>query len=191
MAADVVSVYLADYSRRRHVLMATDGLNPAGGGRGSLAMGDGVACVGAEAAEPLILDDAPDHPHYRFIAETGEEYYHGFLGVPINHHRKLLGVLVVRQRERRKFAEVEVAFLVTMSAQLAGAIAHAEASGGIGRYGEEDGARLDDVIIDGLAGANAAHHFLDQAFTAQHQSIGIEKRLLFDADMRAQALDQD
>src|SRR3569623_13498 len=84
---------------------------------------------------------------------TGDEYYHGFLGVPIIHHRKLLGVLVVRQRERRKFAEDEVAFLVTMAAQLAGAIAHAEASGGIGRYGEHDGARRDDGIIDGLAGA--------------------------------------
>ena len=153
MAADVCSVYLADYSRRRHVLMATDGLNPAAVGRVSLAMGEGVVSVVAEAAEPLNLDDAPDHPHYRFIAETGEEYYHGFLGVPIIHHRKLLGVLVVRQRERRKFAEDEVAFLVTMAAQLAGAIAHAEASGGIGRYGEDDGARRDDGIIDGLAGA--------------------------------------
>ena len=29
MAADVCSVYLCDYAQRRHVLMATDGLNPA------------------------------------------------------------------------------------------------------------------------------------------------------------------
>lgn len=153
MAADVCSVYLADYAQHRHVLMATDGLNPAAVGRVSLAMGEGVVSVVAESAEPLNLDDAPDHPRYRFIAETGEEYYHGFLGVPIIHHRKLLGVLVVRQRDRRKFAEDEVAFLVTMAAQLAGAIAHAEASGGIGRLSEHGGATRDDGVIDGLAGA--------------------------------------
>lgn len=153
MAADVCSVYLADYVQHRHVLMATDGLNPAAVGRVSLAMGEGVVSVVAESAEPLNLDEAPDHPRYRFVAETGEEYYHGFLGVPIIHHRKLLGVLVVRQRERRKFAEDEVAFLVTMAAQLAGAIAHAEVSGGITRFGDHDDMPKDDGIIDGLAGA--------------------------------------
>lgn len=153
MAVDVCSVYLADYSERRHVLMATDGLNPAAVGRVFLAMGEGVVSVVADSAEPLNLDNAPDHPRYRFVAETGEEYYHAFLGVPIIHHRKVLGVLVVRQRERRRFAEDEVAFLVTMAAQLAGAIAHAEASGGIGYPNGHDGVTPDDGILDGLAGA--------------------------------------
>lgn len=153
MAADVCSVYLSDYNRQRHVLMATDGLNPAAVGHVSLAMGEGVVSVVAEMAEPLNLDNAPDHPRYRFVAETGEEYYHGFLGVPIIHHRRVLGVLVVRQRDSRKFAEDEVAFLVTMAAQLAGAIAHAEASGGISR-GQSTGTSLvEGSILEGLAGA--------------------------------------
>lgn len=154
MAADVCSVYLADYSQRRHMLMATDGLNPAAVGHVSLAMGDGVVSVVAETAEPLNLDNAPDHDRYQFVAETGEEYYHGFLGVPIIHHRRVLGVLVVRQRQRRKFAEDEVAFLVTMAAQLAGAIAHAEASGGINRQPDSGGSSLAaGTILEGLAGA--------------------------------------
>jgi phosphotransferase system enzyme I (PtsP) len=154
MAADVCSVYLADYSQRRHVLMATDGLNPAAVGHVSLAMGDGVVSVVAETAEPLNLDNAPDHPRYQFVAETGEEYYHGFLGVPIIHHRRVLGVLVVRQRQSRKFAEDEVAFLVTMAAQLAGAIAHAEASGGISRLSNSDNSALTaGTVLEGLAGA--------------------------------------
>src|SRR3569833_2830232 len=152
MAVDVCSVYLADYPEHRHVLMATDGLNPAAVGRVSPALGEGVASVLSESAEPLNLDNAPDQPLYRFKAETGEEYYHGFLGVPFIHHRKVLGVLIVRQRDRRKFAEDEVAFLVTMAAQLAGAIAHAEASGGIGRFNGHS-EMPDDGIIAGLAGA--------------------------------------
>ena len=38
-------------------------------------------------------------------------------------------MLVVRQREPRKFRDDEEAFLVTLAAQLAGAISHALASG--------------------------------------------------------------
>lgn len=153
MAADVCSVYLSDYSQRRHILMATDGLNPAAVGHVSLPMGDGVVSVVAETAEPLNLDNAPDHPRYQFVTETGEEYYHGFLGVPIIHHRRVLGVLVVRQRQSRKFAEDEVAFLVTMAAQLAGAIAHAEASGGITRIPASDSSLSAGTVLEGLAGA--------------------------------------
>ena len=50
-----------------------------------------------------------------------------------------MGVLVVQQKERRQFDEGEEAFLVTMSAQLAGVIAHAEATGsirGLGKLGK-------------------------------------------------------
>ena len=48
-------------------------------------------------------------------------------------------MLVIQQKERRQFDEGEEAFLVTMSAQLAGVIAHAEATGsirGLGRQGK-------------------------------------------------------
>ncbi|MDO2147756.1 hypothetical protein Q2435_25050, partial [Escherichia coli] len=51
----------------------------------------------------------------------------------------VMGVLVVQQKERRQFDEGEEAFLVTMSAQLAGVIAHAEATGsirGLGKLGK-------------------------------------------------------
>lgn len=81
--------------------------------------------------EPINLKMASSHPKYRYIKETGEEKFHAFLGVPIIHHRMTLGVLVVQQKEQRRFDEHEEAFLVTMSAQLAGVIAHAEATGSL------------------------------------------------------------
>src|SRR3569832_1620131 len=55
MAVDVCSVYLADYPEHRHVLMATDGLNPAAEGRVSLAMGEGVVSVVAAAQAEIQL----------------------------------------------------------------------------------------------------------------------------------------
>lgn len=151
MAADVCSVYLTDFVNHQHVLMASDGLNPEAIGAVRLGLNEGLIGVVCERAEPLNLDNAPDHPRYRFIAETGEERYHAFLGVPIIHHRKALGVVVVRQRAQRKFDESEVTLLVTIAAQLAGAIAHAEVSGGInGLHGEQwQGSRP----IEGLPGA--------------------------------------
>ena len=39
--------------------------------------------------------------------------------MPIIHQRRVLGVLVVQQRDSRKFDESEEAFLVTLAAQLA------------------------------------------------------------------------
>jgi phosphotransferase system enzyme I (PtsP) len=131
MVVDVCSVYLVDSERRQHVLMATDGYNREALGEVRLDFGRGLVGEVARREESLNLDNASDHPAYVFTSKIGEEPFHGFLGVPIIQHRKVLGVLVVRQRERRCFAEQEETFLFTLAAQLAGAISHAGASGDI------------------------------------------------------------
>ncbi len=131
--ADVCSVYLHDEQTSEYVLMATDGLRPEAVGKVRLAEGRGLIGLVSEREEPINLADAPDHPSYVFASETGEIKYHGFLGVPIVQHRRVLGVLVVRQKQPRRFEETEVTFLVTLAAQLAGAITHARASGELER----------------------------------------------------------
>lgn len=127
--ADVCSVYLTDFDRREHVLLATQGLRQNAVGKVSLPMHRGLVGLVCERAEPVNLDDATEHPRYLFKHATGETQYRGFLGVPIIQNRKVLGVLVVRQVESRKFDDNEVTFLFTLAAQLAGAITHAQASG--------------------------------------------------------------
>ncbi|WP_341782272.1 phosphoenolpyruvate--protein phosphotransferase [Ectopseudomonas mendocina] len=139
MGSQVCSVYLLDPESHRFVLMATDGLNKRSIGKVSMAPSEGLVGLVGSREEPLNLEDAASHPRYRYFAETGEERYASFLGAPIIHHRRVMGVLVVQQKERRQFDEGEEAFLVTMSAQLAGVIAHAEATGtirGLGRQGK-------------------------------------------------------
>ena len=150
MQVDVCSAYLANQSQQRHILMASDGLNPRAVGQAGLAFGEGLVSLVAERAEPVNLDNAPDHPLFHFLSDTDEQEFHAFLGVPIIHHRKVLGVLVLQQRARRRFEEDETAFLLTVAAQLAGAIAHAEVSGGIARLvtGINDG-----VSLKGLPGS--------------------------------------
>ncbi|MCK9530024.1 MAG: phosphoenolpyruvate--protein phosphotransferase [Gammaproteobacteria bacterium] len=131
LGVDVCSVYLTDQQSGQLVLMATDGLHPESVGTVRLDITEGLVGLVAERAEPVNLDDAPTHPRYRYFQETGEERYHAFLGVPIIHHRQVLGVLVVQHHAESRFNEENVTFLITIGAQLAGAIAHAEASGGI------------------------------------------------------------
>ena len=135
MQTEVCSIYLKDEERQRYVFMATRGLNQEAVGKVSLALDEGLVGYVGERAEPINLEDAPNHPRNRFFEEIGEDPYHAFLGVPIIHHRKLLGVLIVQQQQTRRFDESEEAFLITLSAQLAGVIAHAEATGALALQG--------------------------------------------------------
>ncbi len=151
MQVDVCSIYLADSQGSQFTLMATDGLNPMAVGLVRLHNGQGLVGVVSETKEPLNLEDATVHPRYLYVVETGEERYHAFLGVPVIHHREVLGVMVVRQQSTRKFDENEVAFSLTVVAQLAGAIAHARASGGIFSLQEEVVSSTSSMI--GLPGA--------------------------------------
>jgi phosphotransferase system enzyme I (PtsP) len=152
VGVDVTSVYLTDAERMQYVLMATQGLRKDAVGNVRLNPGEGLVGMVVEREEPVNLEDAPSHPNYRYIAETGEQPYHGFLGVPIIQHGKVLGVLVVQQREIRQFGEEEEAFLVTLAAQLAGAITHAGASGEMSQLLE----KTDEVSValKGLPGAS-------------------------------------
>ncbi len=129
MRADVCSVYLHFPQTNNFILMATEGLNQAAL-KIALSADQGLVGLVASRSEPINLEDAASHPNYRYIEATGEEQFCGFLGVPIIHHRKVLGTLIIQQRCKRSFTEDEEALLITTSAQLAGIIAHAEATGG-------------------------------------------------------------
>ncbi|MBT8146455.1 MAG: phosphoenolpyruvate--protein phosphotransferase [Gammaproteobacteria bacterium] len=153
MDTEVCSVYLLDADIDCHVLMASEGLKKEAVGHVSLAVGEGLVGLVAKQAEPINLVDADKHPSFHFLPETGEEPFKSFLGVPIIHHRSVLGVLVVQNRERRRFDEGEEAFLITLSAQLAGVIAHAEATGAI-EGTSPSGHKTADTTFAGVSGSS-------------------------------------
>ncbi len=128
---EVCSVYMLDQRSGRYVFQATEGLNSEQVGQASLAPGEGLVGLVAEREEPLNLESATAHPNFHLIEGIGEEPFNAFLGVPIIHHRKVLGVLVVQQQQQRRFDESEESFLVTISALLAGVIAHARVTGAL------------------------------------------------------------
>ena len=148
MATEVCSVYMRDPDSGRFIFQATEGLNPELVGLVGLDPGQGLVTLVAEREEPVNLESAESHPRFQYLPDIGEERYHSFLGVPIIHQREVLGVLVVQQAEQRRFDESEEAFLVTMSAQLAGVIAHARVTGAVGidiLAGEGSSAKVNGV----------------------------------------------
>ncbi len=154
MGTEVCSIYLLDESGQRFVLMASEGLKREAVGKVSLGLNEGlIGQVGARE-EPLNLEDAFQHPKFIYLAETGEDPFHAFLGVPVMHHKKVLGVLVVQQRDMRRFDQSEEAFLVTISAQLSAVVAHARATGGLAAV-DTSAAPL-PAFFDGLAGSSGA-----------------------------------
>ncbi len=129
MDADVCSVYFTEDEGRRHVIGATDGLSSSVIGQVHVGFGEGVAGRIAESQRPLNLEQIPTDLDQEFLSQTGEGQYRGVLGVPVVHKKKVLGVLLVRQREARRFHDADEAVLTTLAAQLGSAIAHAKATG--------------------------------------------------------------
>lgn len=129
LGSDVCSVYLADHDAQQFILMATEGLNLDENDRVTLAFGEGLISLAAQREEPLNIANASEHPNFKLIESVGEEAYRAMLVAPIIHQRKVLGVLAAQQRNARAFSAEEEAFVVTLAAQLATVIAHAEARG--------------------------------------------------------------
>lgn len=171
------TIFLYEPENKRYVLRATDGFHKESIGKVKIPEGQGLVGLVASKEEPINLENASEHPSYAYFPETGEERYTSFLGAPIIHHRKVLGVMFAQQEERRRFDEGEEAFMVTICAQLAGAIAHAEATG-------ELRAQLALSRGEGLAAGRAQEIVLNGVPSAPGIAIGTAVVVAVAADLR-------
>jgi phosphotransferase system enzyme I (PtsP) len=131
LKVDSCSIYLADYEHQHFMLAATEGLAKTAVGKVSIGFSEGLVGLIGQREEPLNISDAQKHPRFKHYPEVQEDNYHAFLGAPIIHQRKVLGVLTLQQQHKRRFSEDEEAFLVTLAMQLAVEIANAKARGSI------------------------------------------------------------
>lgn len=150
LEVDVSSIYLKQPDTENFVLMASVGLNPGAVGKACLPDDEGLVSLVAKRSEPINLSDAVDHPNFRYIPGTGEEQFRSFLGVPIVHHRKAVGVAVVQNEQTRIFTEDEVSLLITLMAQLANVISLNEISSSIKELQKGKKARV--LAMRGVAG---------------------------------------
>ena len=139
MVAEVCSVYVLRVDGTLE-LYATEGLNKEAVHQTVLRSDEGLVGLVASEANPINLSEAQNHPAFSYRAETGEEIYHSFLGVPVLRAGNTLGVLVVQNRARRTYSEEEEEALQTTAMVLAEMIASGELSA-IAKPGAEPAAR--------------------------------------------------
>lgn len=147
LGVDVSSLYLLRPQNEQLTLMASSGLAQGA----HLQQYEGLVALVAERAEPVILDNVTAHSRYQHFPGSGEKPLNSFLGVPILHQRRLLGVLVVQSLGAHHFQEDHVAFLVTLVAQLASVISSAEISGELGDGEVQDVGR--NILVSGIPGS--------------------------------------
>jgi phosphotransferase system, enzyme I, PtsP len=127
MVAEVCSVYVLRVDNTLE-LYATEGLKREAVHQTVLRQDEGLVGLVASEANPINLSEAQTHPAFSYRAETGEEIYHSFLGVPILRAGNTLGVLVVQNRARRTYSEEEEEALQTTAMVMAEMIASGELS---------------------------------------------------------------
>lgn len=117
--ADVCAIYLLDGARTTLTLAATEGLSADAVGKARLAKGEGLTWQVLEKMAPVVVEDAPSDPHYKYLAVTHEEPFHSFLGMPLQVRGLPIGAIFIQTRERRRFTEDEVRALSAIASQVA------------------------------------------------------------------------
>lgn len=185
MVAEVCSIYLKRDERTLE-LCATEGLRPGAVHSARLRVGQGLVGRIAERAEPLVTEDAPSTPGFRYLPETGEEIYHSFVGVPVQRLGEVMGVLVVQNKTRRHYTEDEVEALEIVAmviSEMAEAGAFLGSDGLVG-----PGRRVGPVVFEGTSACDGVaegvvhlHEPRLVMFDPIAEDVGIERQRLAEA----------
>eukprot|EP00903_Cladosiphon_okamuranus_P022113 g20335.t1 len=118
MKTEVCSVYLFRDADTLE-LCATEGLKPEAVHQTRMKLGEGLVGRVGRTGRIVNTPDAPSEPGFRYMAETGEEIYSSFAGVPIQRLGEKLGVLVVQSKRARRYSEDEITALEVVAMVLA------------------------------------------------------------------------
>lgn len=118
MGTDVCSIYLFCNDDTLE-LCATQGLNAEAVHQTRMRLGEGLVGRVARTKRLVNTDNAPQQRGFRYMPETGEEVFSGFLGVPIQRLGEVLGVLVVQSRQTREYTSDEIYGLEVVAMVLA------------------------------------------------------------------------
>ncbi len=118
MGTEVCSIYLFRDPETLE-LCATEGLKADAVHKTRMKLGEGLVGRVARSGMPVNTANAPAEKGFRYMAETGEELFSSFLGLPIQRVGEKLGVLVVQSKTARQFSEDEIYALDVVAMVLA------------------------------------------------------------------------
>jgi len=189
LKTDCCSVYLANYPQQHFLLMASDGLAQNSLGQTTIGFSEGLVGLVGQREEPLNIANAHSHQHFINAPEVQEDDFNAFLGTPIIHRRKVLGILSIQQKQARYFTEDEEAFLVTLAAQLANALADAEVKNLLNQGQEKNCAVKQLVGISGAPGIALSQIMVCQP-KADLSALALRKSAQHDQQKQIQRFEQ-
>lgn len=165
--ADVCSVYTVEHETKELVLRATVGLNVDSINRIRMSLREGLTGLVAEKQQPVSVEDAPQHPRYRYFPDSGEEQYHSFLGVPLVQGGVVQGVLVIQHRGPKRYTADQIRLFQGVAAQIAILVTNARLTSDLADTvrrqeqellagSREPGKRLEEIIGVGACPGYAA-----------------------------------
>jgi phosphotransferase system, enzyme I, PtsP len=125
MRTEVCSIYLLDADQPVLRLSATRGLAPESVGKVALGLDEGLVGLAAQERRVISIEEPQNHPRFRYFAETGEEQYHSFLGIPLFDRKLPIGVIAIQTLDRRVFAAAEISVLQTIAFQVSSIVINA------------------------------------------------------------------
>lgn len=125
MNTEVCSLYLLDPDQTTLRLSATHGLAVAAVGKVTMSIYEGLSGLTVEEGRVVAIEEPEQHPRYRYFAETGEERYHSFLGIPLFDRKVPIGVIAIQTLAPRQFTPGEISALSTIAFQVASIVVNA------------------------------------------------------------------
>jgi phosphotransferase system, enzyme I, PtsP len=126
MGSEVCSIYLLEDDGETLRLEATKGLSKSSVGRITMKTSEGLTGLVIEQKGVVAIEDAPNHPRYKYFRETREEQFHSFLGIPLFERKTPVGVIVVQTRDARVFTPAEISAISTIAYQIASIVINAK-----------------------------------------------------------------
>lgn len=137
MASDVCSIYLLDDDGETLRLHATKGLPRSAIGRITMNVSEGLTGLVVEQRTVVSLENPQEHPRYKYFAETREERYHSFLGIPMLERKNPVGAIVIQHRAPRPYTATEISTLTTIAYQISSIVVNARLLDSIRKKDEE------------------------------------------------------
>ena len=126
MGVDVCSIYLLEDDGETLSLKASKGLSRGSVGKVTMKTSEGLTGLVVEQKGVVAIENAPDHPRYKYFRETHEEKFHSFLGIPMFERKTPVGVIVIQTRETRAFTPLEISTLATIAYQISSIVINAK-----------------------------------------------------------------
>ena len=123
-STDVCSVYTYSPYANTLALKATVGLNQQSVGMIEMDVNEGLTGMVVENMAPVFIVNPSAHSRYKYYAESGEEVYQTYLGVPLIYHQKVLGALVVQTVAEEGIKKDDIHLFQNIAGQIAAIVAY-------------------------------------------------------------------